>query len=186
MTSAALPACSISAIGSDESRLMWWIPLASMRIQLNLNFKVDPALGQLLPSLSIGLRELTLSNFIHTLLEDLYALPLVHALSPPLVHRTKRKILSEAVSRVWDNGFRSYEVSYLPLWKHQGRSELTEIIYPVKVRGGVGDIKPSEHEVDGVGVTGTKGLGETAADPRGGCGGEEGRVVAELSASASG
>jgi hypothetical protein len=87
--------------------------------------------------------------------------------------------LSKAVSRVWDDCFRSYKVSYLPASRLARTNELTKVIYPVEVRGGVGDVKSSEHEVDGVGVTGTKGLGETAADPSGGCGGEEGCVVAD-------
>jgi hypothetical protein len=56
-----------------------------------------------------------------------------------------------------------------------------EIVDPVEVGEGGGDIVACQKEVDGVWLSGTDGLGEGATDPGGGGGGEEGLVVAETS-----
>ena len=55
-----------------------------------------------------------------------------------------------------------------------------EIVDPVEMRGGGRDVVSGEEEIDGVRGARAEGLGEGAADPCRGWGGEEGGVVAGL------
>lgn len=120
-------------------------------------------LGHLRRPRALAPSALTFLHLIDTLLEHVHPLPPLDVGVPPLIHRTERDVYAQPVGRVGHDGLRA------------------EVVDPVEVGEGGGDVVPRQQEVDGVWLARTDGLGEGAADPGGGGGGEEGLVVAGAS-----